>query len=566
MSLKRLSDVSVGSLVKFGGDIYKLHSREYGNFLFQKKVGPFFNAEKQGAGTLISDYDGAESHLVNVVEVASGSQSDLTSQLRKQVSTQSLTESLRAQVEEQDDDDDDDDDYSPSSYAYGYAQPAQSVSLPGIDLEQVKKDSLTANLRSQQAVQGTAQAQLNATIAKAKATGAQASVEYLAEKLEVVDHNTLLLRDDADEESYRLRQVQSQQEDHEYRIAALEEKQFEEENKVSLERELNEKLALQSKFNQATKKQTTGGNGMKNVLGNFKNQFGKVEGKFAFAATGGIALRSGLTNTFVSYDKDAKTLTDVSGLTLKFDVPAFKLPVAAAQVKVGDLIIHNAEFVFVTKKADGYLEVINPEKGVNGSVVPTKNAILNAAFYTVVKTLDAAGGDGFNPLLLMAMSKGESNDSLLPLLLMGGGLGGNAQGAQAGAIDPMMFMLLGDKVDDILPLILMQQGGALGGGAAQGGIQGILPFLLMGDDKSSKDLLPLLMMSGGLGAQGGGQAGAINPLMFLAMGDGDIDPMTLMMMSGGFGGQGGGLFGQAPQAPQAPAQDAPASTDSTDGE
>jgi hypothetical protein len=46
----------------------------------------------------------------------------------------------------------------------------------------------------------------------------------------------------------------------------------------------------------------------------------------------------------------------------------------------------------------------------------------------------------------------------------------------------------------------------------------------------------------------GQQGGAINPMMMLALGDGELDLTTLALM-GGFNGQGG-LFGGAPAAPK----------------
>lgn len=272
---------------------------------------------------------------------------------------------------------------------------------------------------------------------------------------------------------------------------------------------------------------TLGGNKMTNLFAGFKNQFGKVQGKFALAATGGLAIRKA-SGDFVVFNKENSTITDVTGLTLDFNVPAFKLPVEAAQVKQGDIVLNGTDYGYVTNVADGYVEVIIPEKNARGSVLPTSNVIMGGkAFYTVVQTIDAAGQGGFNPMLLMAMGDGKKDD-LLPLLLMSGGLGGGA--AQGGAIDPTMLMLLGDKTDDLLPLILMQQGGALGEGFNP------LMFLMMGEGKDTSDLLPLMMM------QQGGQAGGINPMMLMMMSDkGGSDMKDIMMMQMLAGGNG--LFG-----------------------
>lgn len=609
MAIKRLLDLVVGTKISVGGEKYKVAYNGPVGVLLQKEITRgIYTSDKVQASSVVRGYTGVSTTYVTVVEETSDSQSDLTSKLRAQVKQNSLTESLRAQVEEQEQDEDEEegdtweipvDDEPEEAVSYepiqaaqyagrvSFIQPGQitlqesPVSVPGV--EEAKKSALTANLRSQQAVQAAQsassqavkadlraqtasqvsnQARFEASIAKAKGTKALASVDSLNNAVSSIDHDVASLRQETENVRDYAYSVSDVAHNALRKAEAVEAKQKEEEKKVSLQNELNRKLAakknesnVQAQLNQKLN-QKSGGNGtMKNVLGAIKNQFGKVEGKFAFSiVTGGLALRKGISQEYVAYDKASKGLTDVSGLTLKFDVPAFKLPVAADQVAVGDLVIHNAEYVYVTKKVDGYLEVLNPEKGVRGSVVPTKNAILGAAFYTVVKTLDAAGDGGFNPMLLMALGDGNK-DELVKIMALTGGFGG---GAQNGAIDPMMMMLLGDNLDDILPFVLMQQGGALGGNAAQGGLQAILPLLLMGDKGGkSKDLLPFLAMTGGLGGAQG-QAGAINPMMLMALsGDGDMDPMTLMALSGGFGGQG--LFGQAPA--QAPAAPAPAEND-----
>lgn len=553
MALKRLSDVQEGQIIKIGGGKYQVNSKgPFGIVVYKELASSIFSTTPISVSNLIEGYRGPENHLVEVIEVGTAPKSDLTSELRQQVKQQSLTESLRAQIEDEEEDDWDEEEdeeeescegYFTSPHAHSHwsqadAQPLYSGPLAFPELEEVKQSSLTANLKAQQAGQTAAQAGLNAAIAKAKATNAQTSTDLLTQAVGGLQSNVTDLAFELDSVSREHDELV----DEVYSLAgdvhALKQKQIQEEKKMSLQNELNQKLALQKKFNQTvSNNKTTGGNGtMKNVLGAFKNQFGKVEGKFAFSPiTGGLALRKGISNDFVAYNKDSKELTDVSGLTLKFDVPAFKLPVAVSQVAVGDIVIHNAEFAYVTKKADGYLETINPEKAVRGSVIPTKNALLGAAFYTVVKTLDAAGEGGFNPMLLMALNKGGDKSDLLPLLLASGGIGGQGK---AGAIDPTMLMLLGDDVEDLLPLVLMQQGGATGAGFNP------LFFLLSQKGGKGKDLLPLLMMSGGLNGQATEGAGQINPMMMMALaGDGDIDFTTLALM-GGLNGQGG-LFGQA---------------------
>merc|ERR1712004_459751 len=70
-------------------------------------------------------------------------------------------------------------------------------------------------------------------------------------------------------------------------------------------------------------------------------------------------------------------------------------------------------------------------------------------------------------------------------------------------------------MSDLLPLMMM--GGGMGGDAS--GMGSMLPLMLMGDSSSGmSDLLPLMMM-GGMGGAGG--AGGMNPMMMMLMMDSD---------------------------------------------
>merc|ERR1719376_1011471 len=125
-------------------------------------------------------------------------------------------------------------------------------------------------------------------------------------------------------------------------------------------------------------------------------------------------------------------------------------------------------------------------------------------------------------------------NSLLPILLLGDGLGGGM-----------------DDSKDLLLLSMLSGGGAGGAGGA-GGLESILPFLLLSDSSilngsdsltmvllrgsmnGSNDLL-LLMMLGGMGGAAGGAGGMESMLPLLLMGsNGTMDTTTLvlvMMMS-----------------------------------
>lgn len=565
MGLKKLSDVKAGETITIGGSNYKIDFNDGRQVLVRKEVMPgFLESQKRGIGSLIQGYEGPEYHLVNVVEQK---KTNLTEQLRKQVKSQSLTESLRRQIDTHDGDsfdfddeedcddeeDEDDDDYYgfrgavvDAGYRGPIVQPFNQAHSDAyaVAANEAKQSSLTANLRAQQAQQAAAQITLNSAGLKISVNKLSETVGYIQNEVTSLGYDIDHITDEQRDLAFGLDNVYDDaQEAKEVayeaisRVARIEAKQLEEEKKVNLQNELNAKLAakkaasdLQAQFdaklNQKPNK-TTGGNGtMKNLFGAFKNQFGKVEGKFAFSiTTGGLAIRKGISQEFVAFEPATKAITDVTGLTLDFNVPAFKLPTAAEEVKVGDIVLNGADFGYVIKVNDGYVETIVPEKAAKGSVLPTTNALFGKAFYTVVKTLTDAGQGGFNPAMLLALGNGNK-DELVKMMALTGGFGG---GANTGAIDPTMLMLLGDNLDELLPFFLMQQGGVAA--------QGFNPLMLLAlKDGGSKDkLLPLMMMQ-----QGGGN---INPMMLMAL-DGDIDVTTLALM-GGFNGQGG-LFGGAP--------------------
>jgi len=579
MIVRRIKD-AVGSIIIRDGKQYRvLKFEQYGLVEYRlAEVTGIFTKEAVPASQVIgAGYQGSD-HLVQIAEEKAPS--SLTASLKSQVAKKDLTAQLKKQLDK------------PTGIQTGQIDTSKikaaeiKLSTPGSQIIKTAEAitatikpspaAVAADLRSQVARSEAQQAHAKASVAsksavkssevaaealhqadEANRTASKASAEVagVRYRLANVERKAEKALDVAGDSFESLREIDS-------RLSAIETKQSEEETKLSIQNELNAKLAqkkgqadLQAQFNASVNKnKTTGGNTMKNVFATIKGQFGKVEGIFAFSpVTNGLALRKGISAEFVAYDKATKGITDVSGLTLDINVPAFKLPTAHKDVKVGDIVLHNAEYVYVTAKHDGYLETINPVKGVKGSVIATKNALLGTTFYTVVKTLDAATGNnggGFDPMLLMALGGDSKKDDLLPLLLMSGGLGGQAK---QGQIDPTLLMLLGDDVEDLLPLVLMQQGGVAGEGFNP------LMFLAMNKEGKKNDLLPLLLMSGQAGQ--GAQAGAFNPMMLLAMqGEGGGDFKDILMLQAMTGQN---IFGG--QAPAAPAQSqTPANGENTD--
>lgn len=484
----------------------------------------------------------------------------LTEQLRKQKAQQDLAQSLRDQVEDQEEEEEEEYEFDfefdnegdedsateeePVAFDHNLTLPwadvssisATDVSVSGT-LEDGNQAALNASLEAKKASKEASKAnfkadavnersrsladELRQNIVNASQANRKTSEEAVDRAIEAQDsadeaHKRLDLHQESfnyltDEVENVVDQANDAFYQHDQRISALERKQKEEERNVNLQEQLNQSVAarkqqsdVQAQLDEKLKEKQ-GGNKMKNILGNFKNQFGKIEGVFAFSpATGGLAIRKGLANQYVAYDAKTGAITDVQDMVVEANVPAFKLPTAANDVKKGDIVLNNGSYQYVTAAHDGYVDTVDPVANTRGAVQPVTNIVFGKPFYTVVKTADIAGKDGFNPALLMAMGKGNKDD-ILPFLLAQGGFGGAAKNGQ---IDPTMLMMLGDNIDDILPLVLMQQGGV-----ANGAINPLM-FLAMDKKGEKNDLLPLL-----LSQQAGGQ----------------IDPMTMMMLGDGSG-------------------------------
>merc|ERR1712110_170198 len=181
------------------------------------------------------------------------------------------------------------------------------------------------------------------------------------------------------------------------------------------------------------------------------------------------------------------------------------------------------------------------------------------------------GAGGMDPMMMMLLmddsssSSGDSMKDLLPLMMMQGGMGG--QGGAAGGMNPMMMMLMMDddcKIPETFTKLSKDERKSVASGAkfylgttpatavtadlkaltavtdannknalkyvdydyikcaskGSSSMSSLLPLLMMGDDSSSmSDMLPLMMMGGGMGGAQPGQAGAMNPMMLMLLGD-----------------------------------------------
>jgi hypothetical protein len=177
-------------------------------------------------------------------------------------------------------------------------------------------------------------------------------------------------------------------------------------------------------------------------------------------------------------------------------LPAFAMQVPHEKIAIGDIIVGDKGILgWVIGKKEVALLLLD-KNGVTKNYTPPKVAIAGQDGALVVQNLfNLAGGkDGLTGLqgsllpLLMLGGDDSSLEKVLPLLLFS-----QTTGTGAGAINPMMLMMLA-KGGDIDPMTMMMMSGGMGGGA--GGFNPMMMLALQGD-KGGK---------GGLGSLFGGNA------------------------------------------------------------
>lgn len=197
---------------------------------------------------------------------------------------------------------------------------------------------------------------------------------------------------------------------------------------------------------------------MRKLMGDFV--FGKFDNTTVKYSFNGIAFQSA-DGTYNVYNEDG-TLTNVSDMVI--DIPVFAIPVAKADIKVGDVILHPADRtpLVVKENAQTAIIAVEPKSNEVKTFAP-KKSIFGFDFYTKITTpMDMFGGanadegnpfgnmlpflmfgDGeldMNTMLMFTMMNGKGNkgfdsNMMLPLMLMSDKKGGDK-------IDPFMLMLM----------------------------------------------------------------------------------------------------------------------------
>lgn len=198
-------------------------------------------------------------------------------------------------------------------------------------------------------------------------------------------------------------------------------------------------------------KKKNGGKSMfNNLMKNFK--FGKMDTNAIKYSFNGIAFQTE-DNDYVVYNPDM-TFTNVSEMVI--DIPIYVMPVPKSDVKIGDIIIHNSEFVIVQSIESKEIRVARPRTKEIVGIIPEKS-VFGFDFYT--KVIDftknfsnsATSSNPFGNLpMLMMMDNNDNNNDMLMLMMMNGG--------KMDFNNPMFIYMMMSKSEDksnLLPLMML---------------------------------------------------------------------------------------------------------------
>lgn len=168
----------------------------------------------------------------------------------------------------------------------------------------------------------------------------------------------------------------------------------------------------------------------------------------------GMAIQN-ISGEWVSYNPDSREIINVDVFNMadggKY---MYKMPVAIADVKEGDIVIHNRVPMFVTAiNENGTFEVTDVRAGETKNIIPTRN-MFGFNFMTKVVSMFGAFAN--------APTADQPFGNMLPFLMMG---------ENDKDIDPMMFMLMMN----------------------QGGNNGMNPMMWYFMFKDNKDIDPAVM-------------------------------------------------------------------------
>lgn len=213
----------------------------------------------------------------------------------------------------------------------------------------------------------------------------------------------------------------------------------------------NENKNLNNKNERGTNMKTN--NLFNGAMKNMK--FGKIETdeiKYSFK---GIAYKTN-DDGYVCYNTETEELIDVNQMV--FDMPIMVMPLAKKDLKTGDIIQHNNQFVIVKEIKDKSIDAIKPNVQEIIQIIPSKS-IFGFDFYSKVVNVfenistDANQDNPFGnilPMLMMSSKEDSDMSSMLPMLMMN-----NNSNLDMNSMLPLMMM--GGDNNDMMSTFMMMQ-------------------------------------------------------------------------------------------------------------
>ena len=208
---------------------------------------------------------------------------------------------------------------------------------------------------------------------------------------------------------------------------------------------------LQETINQCLEKANIQVKEKENNNMKFNFDFGPVDSSVRMSLYG-MAIKNA-SGTYVAYDANSKQVMDVDIFNFEgANKLIYKMPVAAKDVRAGDVVIHARKPMFVQMvRTDNRLSVLDIFDGEEKTIVLTKSPFGFDFVTKVVSLIDmngaATAGNPFGNMLPLLLMSDKKSDDLLPLALM-------ASGNMDMSNPMMMWALMGNRTNDPMMLAL----------------------------------------------------------------------------------------------------------------
>lgn len=183
---------------------------------------------------------------------------------------------------------------------------------------------------------------------------------------------------------------------------------------------------------------------MNKIFGNM--EFGKMNTNAIKYSVAGLAFR-GADGSYLTYDLDKMEATNVADMVFDMDC-VFAMPIAAKDVKRGDIVKHQGNFVIIKDKyEDGTIAAINPVSSTEVTIIPVKNVFGFNYVTKIFNMFEGMAPNGDNPfgdmskMLPMMMFMGEKgNNDMFSMFAMMSMYGGDCKDMMSNPL--MMYALM----------------------------------------------------------------------------------------------------------------------------